>query len=122
MLQPRELAAHIVKSLDAKKARTVRAIEVTEVTVLADYFVIATATSTTHLKTLAEEIEFQLKEIGIEPHHIEGHASGNWILLDYHSVVAHLFLQETRDFYDLERLWGDAPTVNLSVDIEGDKA
>ncbi|GHV10283.1 ribosomal silencing factor RsfS [Clostridia bacterium] len=115
-MQPNEIARNIFKTLDDKKALSVRVLEVEDVTVLSDYFIIATATSTTHLRTLADEVEFRLKELGAELHHVEGHASGNWILLDYSSVVAHLFLKDTRDFYDLERLWGDAKVADLSTD------
>jgi ribosome-associated protein len=110
----RDLALSITKILDEKKALSIRALEVADVTIIADYFVIATATSTTHLKTLADEVEFQLKERGTPIRSMEGRAAGNWILLDCSSVIVHLFLRETRDFYDLERLWGDAKVVNLT--------
>ena len=106
------------KALDDKKAIDLKAIEVTEVTVLADYFILATATSTTHVRALADEVEFQLKEqLGVAPNHIEG-ASGNaWTLLDYGCVVIHIFTSQARDFYKLERLWNGAEVIK-SEDYE----
>ena len=98
-----ELAAN---TLDNKKGMDVTALEVSEQTILADYFVLATGTSNTHVRALADEVEFKLKEeLGVEPSHIEG-ASGNaWTLLDYGCVVVHVFTSKARDFYKLERLW-----------------
>ena len=98
-----ELAA---VTLDNKKGMDVTALEVSEQTILADYFVLATGTSNTHVRALADEVEFKLKEeLGVEPSHIEG-ASGNaWTLLDYGCVVVHVFTSQARDFYKLERLW-----------------
>ena len=76
---------------------------------LADYFVIATATSTIHAQAIAEEVALELKHEGERMHHLEGADNGVWILLDYFNVVVHIFCGETRQFFGLERLWGDAP-------------
>ena len=76
---------------------------------LADYFVIATATSTIHAQAIAEELALELKREGERMHHLEGVENGVWILLDYFNVVVHIFCGETRQFFGLERLWGDAP-------------
>lgn len=76
---------------------------------LADYFVIATATSTIHAQAIAEEVALELKRKGERMHHLEGTENGVWILLDYFNVVVHIFCGETRQFFGLERLWGDAP-------------
>ena len=76
---------------------------------LADYFVIATATSTIHAQAIAEELALELKHGGERMHHLEGAENGIWILLDYFNVVVHIFCGETRQFFGLERLWGDAP-------------
>ncbi len=76
---------------------------------LTDYFVIATATSTIHAQAIAEEVAHQLKQEGERMHHIEGVENGMWILLDYLNVVVHIFCGDTRQFFGLERLWGDAP-------------
>ncbi|NLA76375.1 MAG: ribosome silencing factor [Clostridiales bacterium] len=108
-----ELVTKIVKALDDKKAIDIKVIEITELTIVADYFVIASATSNTHVKALADEVEFRLKQADIMPQHIEGRATG-WILLDYGTVVVHLFLSESREFYNLERLWADAKITDIS--------
>lgn len=107
-MTPREMAKLIYETLEDKRALDIRVLEVGDLTVLADFFVIATATSTTHIRTLIGECEMKLKEQNILPHHVEGHHAGNWILLDFGSVVAHIFLAETREFYAIERLWSDA--------------
>ena len=115
MLTPKEMAESAVKALDSKKARDISLLRTTDVTILADYFVICTATSTTHLKTLSDEVEKALKSTGETPLRREGRRNGGWILIDFACVVVHLFLKEARDFYTLERLWADAE----DVDIEG---
>ncbi len=104
--QARAIAELAANTLDNKKGMDVTTLEVGEQTILADYFVLATGTSNTHVKALADEVEFKLKEeLGVEPSHIEG-ASGNaWTLLDYGCVVIHVFTSQARDFYKLERLW-----------------
>jgi ribosome-associated protein len=81
---------------------------------LADYFVLATAGSSIHSLAIAEELQVRLKQDGERPHHVEGTDSGLWVLLDYFDVVVHIFLGETRQFYGLERLWGDAPRRSFS--------
>ena len=82
---------------------------------LADYFVIATGTSSTHVKALADEVEFQLKERhSIATEHTEGYRSNSWILLDYGNVIVHVFTEESRAFYDLDRLWQDGETVDIT--------
>ena len=111
ILAPREIADLVANALGSKNAKDVKMLRTTDVTVLADYFVICTATSSTHLRTLADEVEKTLKEKGEMPRRREGHRSGGWLLLDYACVVVHLFLQEARDFYTLERLWSDAEEV-----------
>lgn len=100
------IAELAVATLDNKKGMDVKLLEVGDQTVLADYFVLATGTSNTHVRALADEVEFKLKqELGVEPSHIEG-ASGNaWTLLDYGCVVINIFTSQARDFYKLERLW-----------------
>lgn len=113
-LEPKELLIEIVKIADSRKARDVVAVEVTEQTTLADYFVIMTGTSTTHIRALADEIEYKMKEnFGIYPHHTEG-VTSNWILLDYSTVVVNIFLSDSREMYALERMWGDSHPVDIS--------
>ena len=108
-----ELVKEIAKVLDRKKAVDIKAIRTEEVTIVSDYFVIASGTSTTHTKSLAEEVEYELKKAGVEPDHIEGRATG-WILIDYGTVIVHVFQEDQREYYSLERLWTDASSVDLS--------
>ena len=104
--QARAIAELAANTLDNKKGMDVTTLEVSEQTILADYFVLATGTSNTHVRALAGEVEFKLKEeLGIEPSHIEGASGDAWTLLDYGCVVIHVFTSQARDFYKLERLW-----------------
>lgn len=103
-----------VKALDSKKAHDIKALKVDDLTILANYFVIASATSTTQVKALADEVEFKLGEKGITPKSIEGEQSKTWIILDYVDLIVHVFLEETRDFYQLEHLWADGTPVDIS--------
>ncbi|MBE6761697.1 MAG: ribosome silencing factor [Ruminococcaceae bacterium] len=105
------------KALDDKKAMDLKAIEVTEITVLADYFVLATATSTTHVRALADEVEEALTKNGLEPHHIEGRTTG-WILLDYGSAVINVMDAKNRDFYGLDHTWNDGKELDVSEYIK----
>ena len=107
------IAKAVAKVLDEKKAEDIKVIETTERTIISDYFVVASGTSSTHVKALAEEVEFQMTKLGLEPLHIEGRATG-WILLDYNEVLVHIFTKDNRDFYNLERLWSDAKTLDIS--------
>ena len=109
-----ELAVRAVKALDGKKAEDLKIIGIRDISVLADYFVLATGTSGTHVKSLADEVEFRLGEAGVKPDHTEGYRSNTWVLLDYGRVVVHVFTPESRRFYDLDRLWRDGETVDLS--------
>ena len=108
-----EKALATVKILDKKKAVDLKAIHITDYSIVADYFVIATGTSNTHVKSLADELEYEMSKLGIEPNHIEGKATG-WIVLDYGTVIVHIFTDESREYYNLERLWSDAEDVDLS--------
>lgn len=98
-----------VATLDNKKGMDVTALEVTEQTVLADYFVLATGTSNTHVRALTDEVEFQIKEqLGVAPDHIEGAGGNSWTLMDYGCVIVNIFTTQAREFYKLERLWNGA--------------
>jgi len=114
MLTPYEIAGLIVKALDSKKAQDIKLLKTRDVTVLADYFVICTATSTTQIKTLSDELEKAMKDHGESPLRREGYRSGGWVLLDFGCVVTHLFLRDIREFYALEHLWGDAQETDIS--------
>lgn len=110
-----ELATQAVKALDGKKALDLKVIGIRDISVLADYFVLATGTSSTHVKSLADEVEFKLEEAGVRPGHTEGYRSNSWLLLDYGGVVVHVFTAEARKFYDLDRLWQDGETADISA-------
>lgn len=103
-----------VKAIDGKKGLDIQVIEISDISVLADYMVIATGNSSTHVKALADEVEYQLDKAGISVSHIEGYRSNTWILLDYIDVIVHVFDDEARDFYDLDRMWQDGKPVDIS--------
>lgn len=104
----------IVRILDEKKAQDIQAIGITNLSIIADYFIIATGTSTTQVKSLADEVEFQLSQLGVEPRGVEGVRSASWIVLDYSDIVVHVFYRDTRAEYQLERLWADGEQVDIS--------
>lgn len=108
-----ETAKMAVKALDSKKALDIKVIKIQDISAIADYFVIATGTSSTHVKALADEVEAQLDEAGISVSHVEGYRSNSWILLDYVDVVVHVFSDEAREYYDLERLWQDGEIIDI---------
>lgn len=112
------LLKNLVCSLDKHKAADIKILRVTEVSSLADYFVIAGGTSSTQVRALADYVEFELGEQGVNPLRIEGYQTAQWTLLDYGSVVVHIFQENTRSFYDLERLWQDAEEVELSTFLD----
>ena len=107
------------KALDDKQGREIEAVKVGDLTIIADYFLMATATSSTHVRALAEEVEDVLSKMGIEPDHIEGRSTG-WVLLDYHDLVVHVFDKKSRDFYQLDRVWNDGEPVDLSAYIDAE--
>ena len=117
---PETLAKFIVSVLDAKKGRDIRLLHVEDRTIIADYFVIATGSSRTQIRALADEIEFRLQPYGIEPHHIEGADTGVWVLEDFGSVIVHLFNGEGREFYNLEKLYQDTTERDISELITED--
>lgn len=104
----------IVKALDSKRAEDIQVIGIRDLTIVADYFVIANGESNTQTKALAEEVEFKLSQLGIEPTRTEGYQGATWVVLDYGDIVVHVFYKETRDFYKLERLWSDGENVDIS--------
>ncbi len=108
-----ELMRNIVATLDSKKATDIKSLEITELTSVADYFVIATGTSGTHIRALSDEVQDALTKQGVEPRNVEGKSTG-WILLDYGTVVVHVFTPDQRELYSLEHLWGDAKQVDIS--------
>lgn len=107
MTNSREIAETSAKLLSAKKGSDIILLNIEHLTVIADYFVIASAKSTTQVKALGEHVEEKFSEMGLEPVRREGFTDGRWIVLDYGDVVVHIFHDEMRMFYCLERLWED---------------
>ncbi len=119
MLEPKEMAVEIARVLSDKKCQDLRVLHTTELTTLADYFIIGTATSSPHLESLSDEVGRRMKERGEMPRSVEGRRNGAWLLMDYDCVVVHLFLEEARTFYDLDHLWQDAEPVVIEGVTEG---
>ena len=113
-LTQEEIIEIAVKAFDSKKAEDIQVIKIKDLTIIADYFIIADGTSSTQTKALADEVEFKLAEAGLKPKQIQGNNGSNWIILDYIDIVIHVFYKETRDFYNLERLWSDGENVDIS--------
>ena len=120
MLTANEVALQVTKALDEKKGMDIKLLRIEEVSSLADYFLICTGTSSTHVKTLCDYAEYTMEQLGEPMLGREGHRGNSWELLDYGSVVVHVFTDEARKFYDLERLWADAEVVDLKDIIIGD--
>lgn len=111
-----EIARAIADVLDSMKARDIKLLRVSDKTVMTDYFVICSGTSNTQIKALSGDVEYKLGERGVSPLHIEGYETGTWIAMDYAHVMVHIFNREQRDFYKLEKLWGDACEVPLNTE------
>ena len=114
MLTAKEVAYEVTKALDEKKGMNIKLLQIDKVSSLADYFLICTGTSNTHVKTLCDYAEYTMDNLGEKLLGREGHRGNSWELLDYGSVVIHVFTDEARKFYDLERLWADAEQVDLA--------
>ncbi len=108
----------IVKALDAKKAEDIKVIGIKDLTIMADYFVIATGTSTIHVRALAEEVDEKLAELGIKPLKSEKRSGSSWLAVDYGDIIVHIFTEETRKQYSLERLWADGEQVDIAQLLE----
>ena len=120
MLSAKEVAYAVTKALDEKKGMNLKLLRISDVSTLADYFLICTGTSNTHVKTLCDYAEYTLEQLGEPMLGREGHRGNSWELLDYGSLVVHVFTEEAREFYSLERLWADAEQVDISdIVIEG---
>ena len=114
MRSAKEVAIAVTKALDSKKGMDIRLLKIDKVSSLADHFLICTGTSGTHVKTLCDFAEYTLEQLGESLLGREGHRGNTWELLDYGTIVIHVFTEEARRFYDLERLWADAEQVDIS--------
>ena len=122
MTKSRELALKIAEVLDKKGATDITILEVDHLTSITDYFVIASGTSTTQVASLADEVEYELSQKGLEPYSVEGHDTKNWVLLDYSNVIVHVFVPNSRAYYDLEPLWADGEPVDISEYLTPDSS
>ncbi len=111
MKQSKEMAKIVYDALEEKKAEDIVLLEVKDITILADYFVIAHGTNSSQVQALVDNVEEQLGKAGIHPKRIEGVGNTNWILMDYGDIIVHIFSKEDRLFYDLERIWRDGKKV-----------
>ncbi|SHF47260.1 ribosome silencing factor [Desulforamulus putei] len=114
-LSAREIVDIAHKAADDKKATDITVLDISHISIICDYFLICTGRSSTQVQAVAEHIEEKLEEAGVKPLRIEGFREGSWILLDYGDVVIHVFQEMERNFYNLERLWGDAQVVEMSA-------
>ena len=116
-LNSEEMAYAIAEAADDKKAQDIVLLKVTEVSYLADYFVIATGFSKPQLRAVCDSVEQKVAEdFGLEPIRIEGKTDGRWVLIDYGEVIVHIFLAEERQFYNLEAFWGHAERIDYGVE------
>jgi len=113
MLTAKEVAYEVTKALDSKKGMNIKLLKIDKVSTLADYFLICTGTSNTHVRTLCDYAEETLEKLGEKMLGREGHRGNTWELLDFGSIVVHVFTEEAREFYALERLWADAEQIDL---------
>ena len=114
MLTAKEVAWEVTKALDEKKGQDIKLLRIDDISSLADYFLICTGTSNTHVRTLCDYAEYTLEQLGEPMLGREGHRGNSWELLDFGSIVVHVFTEEAREFYALERLWADAEQVDIS--------
>lgn len=117
-MNTKKFADRIAKLILSKKGYDIKILELTKLSSIADYFIICSADSNTQVKAIADEIDKKLRDDGIKCYFKEGYDTLNWVLLDYFDVVVHIFLTEARNFYKLEKLWGDAPFTEVFDDTE----
>lgn len=112
---PKELAHTIFDILDSKKAEDIKVLKVEKQTEITDYFIICSGRSTTQVKSLGGELEYQTELRGVPPLHFEGRDNNQWVVLDYATVLVHIFSREAREFYNLEKLYGDAEEIRFTT-------
>ena len=111
-MNSREMVKLACEAMEEKKAQDIKIIDIEKVSTLADYFIIASGSNRNHVQAMADNVNEILGRAGVEPKQVEGYQNANWILLDYRDVVIHIFDEENRLFYDLERIWRDGSLVN----------
>lgn len=111
-----EILQTVVQAAYKKKAQDIRVLDVRGLSMVTDYFVICSGNSRTQVEAIADAIEEELEPSGIDVFGVEGKQEGRWVLMDLGDVVVHIFHREDREFYQIERLWGDAPLVNMTLE------
>ena len=112
MMSSKEMLRIAIDALEEKKGQKVKVIDISDVTVIADYFIIASGSNLNQIQAMAEEVEEKLGRAGVEPKQIEGKGGSGWILMDYQDIIIHIFNEEQRLFYDIERIWSDGKPVD----------
>ena len=112
-MNSKQLAYKIAELIFNKKGFDVKILDISPLTTMTDYFVICSADSDTQVKAISDEVDKKLRDDGIKCWHTEGYKSLSWVLLDYVDVVVHVFKTDAREYYNLEKLWGDANIVNV---------
>ena len=112
-MNSREMARIAVHALEEKKGEEIRIIDISNVSVIADYFIIANGSNVNQVKALADSVQEELYKAGIETKQVEGYNTASWILMDFNDIIVHVFNKDNRLFYDLERIWRDGKVVEL---------
>ncbi|MCR5836804.1 MAG: ribosome silencing factor [Lachnospiraceae bacterium] len=110
----KEIAKIAFNALDDKKGIDISIIDITEVSVIADYFIIAGGNNENQVQAMVDSVDEELSKAGIHANHIEGYRNANWVLMDYNDVIIHVFNQDDRLFYDLERIWRDGKEIDIT--------
>ena len=113
-----EILTKAANALNEKKAKEINAVKIGDLTVLAEYLMMRPPPRSTHVRALCDEVEEKLEEAGVKPHHIEGRTTG-WIVLDYGTVIVHIFSRNDREFYGLDKMWSDGEAVDMSEILTG---
>jgi ribosome-associated protein len=113
-MESREIAKIVCKALDDKKAIDIKAIDISNISIMADYFIVASASNQNQLNAMQDEVDRLLYEQGIQAKSIEGNRQSTWVLMDYEDIIVHLFSEEDRLFYDLERIWKDGIIIDAA--------
>ncbi len=114
-MEIKEAVKMIVNAIEDKKGEEVRVIDISKVSVIGDFFIIASGNNRSQIQAIADDISEKLGRAGLEQKNIEGYQNANWVLIDFGDIVVHLFDQENRSFYDLDRIWRDGDTVDVAT-------
>ena len=113
MNNSKEMTTLAIKALEDKKGNDIRVIDIQDVSIIADYFISASGSNRNQVQTMADNVEEVLGRAGYEPRQLEGYGTATWILMDYNDIIVHIFSEEDRLFYDLERIWRDGKNVDI---------